>query len=86
MDLETHFQTLSRYNRMANERLFAKCVRKLDDAEYRKRRARSFGSIHRLWNHILLGDRRWMGLFESGERVTAPLNQIPYDDFSDLRR
>jgi uncharacterized damage-inducible protein DinB len=30
---------------------FAKCVRKLDDAEYRKRRAKSFGSIHRLLNH-----------------------------------
>ncbi len=26
-----------------------------------------------------------MGLFESGERVTPPLNQILYDDFSDLR-
>ncbi len=75
---------LSRYNRVANERLFAKCVQ-LHDVEYRKRRAGSFGSFHGLLNHILLGDRRWLGLFESGERATSPLNQILYDDFSDLR-
>jgi uncharacterized damage-inducible protein DinB len=75
---------LARYNHTANERLFEKCAQ-LDDAEYRKQRAGSFGSIHGLLNHILLGDRRWMGLFESGERVTPPLNQILYDDFSALR-
>jgi uncharacterized damage-inducible protein DinB len=72
------------YNRIANERLIAKCVQ-LDDVEYRKGRARSFCSIHGLLNHILLAYRRWMGLFESGERVTPPLNQILYDDFSGLQ-
>jgi len=84
MDLATHFQMLAWYNRIANERLFANCAQ-LDDAEYRKKRAGSFGSIHGVLNHILLGDRRWLGLFESGERLTPPLNQILYDDFSDLR-
>ena len=34
--LETHFQVLARYNRMANQRLYAKCAER-DDAEYRKR-------------------------------------------------
>jgi uncharacterized damage-inducible protein DinB len=84
MNLVTHFQMLARYNRMANERLFAKCAQ-LDDAEYRKARAGSFGSIHGLLNHILLGDRRWMGLFENGERVTPPLNQVLQNDFSGLQ-
>ena len=85
MDLTAHFQMLARYNSTANERLYAAGAQ-LDDNEYRKRRAGSFGSIHALLNHILLGDRRWMGLFESGQRVTPPLNQILYDDFSSLRR
>jgi uncharacterized damage-inducible protein DinB len=80
MDLMTHFQLLARYNCIANERLFAACAQ-LDDAEYRKHRAGSFGSIHGLLNHILLGDRRWLALFENGERATPPLNQILYDDF-----
>jgi uncharacterized damage-inducible protein DinB len=84
MDLVTHFQMLAGYNRIANERLFSTCAQ-LDDAEYRKKRAGSFGGIHGLLNHILLGDRRWMGLFQNGERVTPPLNQILYDDFAGLR-
>ena len=75
---------LARYNRIANERLYAACA-ELDEAEYRKQRSGSFGSIHGLLNHILLGDRRWLGLFEGGQRATPPLNQILYDDFSSLR-
>src|SRR5262245_27715060 len=74
----------ARYNRIANERLYAACAR-LSDEEYRKQRRGSFGSIHGLLNHILLGDRRWMGLFENGQRETPPLNQILYDDFPSLR-
>jgi uncharacterized damage-inducible protein DinB len=84
MDLTGHFQLHARYNRIANERLFEACSR-LDDAEYRQRRNGSFGSIHGLLNHILLGDRRWLGLFENGERLTPPLGQILYDRFAELR-
>ena len=84
MDLTAHFQVLARYNRVANERLYSACAQ-LDDNEYRKLRAGSFGSIHALLNHILLGDRRWLGLFQSGQRETPPLNQILYDDFASLR-
>ena len=84
MNFTTHFQMLARYNRNANERLYATCAQ-LNDAEYRKQRPGSFGSIHGLLNHILLGDRRWMGLFENGQRVTPPLNLILYDDFASLR-
>ena len=84
MNFTTHFQLLARYNRIANERLYATCAQ-LNDAEYRKQRPGSFGSIHGLLNHILLGDRRWLGLFENGQRVTPPLNQILYDDFASLR-
>uniref|UniRef100_Q020J6 DinB family protein n=1 Tax=Solibacter usitatus (strain Ellin6076) TaxID=234267 RepID=Q020J6_SOLUE len=84
MDLTVHFQLLARYNRIANERLYSTCAC-LNDAEYRKQRPGSFGSIHGLLNHILLGDRRWMGLFEEGQRATPPLGQILYDDFASLR-
>jgi uncharacterized damage-inducible protein DinB len=38
MDLAGNFQMAARYNRIANERLYAKCA-ELIDAEYRKPRA-----------------------------------------------
>ena len=80
-----HFQMLSRYNRIANERLYEKCSA-LSDSEYRMSRAGSFGSIHALLNHILLGDRIWMSRFEGGGQTTPPLNTVLYENFSDLRR
>src|SRR5215472_14175902 len=84
MDLTAHFQMLARYNSTANERLYAACAR-LDDCEYRKPRAGSFGSIHALLNHILLGDRIWMARFEGGGSTTPALNTILYEDFAELR-
>lgn len=75
---------LARYNRIANERLFGKCA-ELDDLEYRKRRQGSFGNIHGLLNHVLLGDQIWMARFEGGGRTTPPLGAILFDEFTALR-
>jgi uncharacterized damage-inducible protein DinB len=84
MELLSHFQMLARYNRIANEQLYAKCA-ELDDTEYRRHRKGSFGSIHALLNHILLGDQLWMARFEGGGRVTLALNTILFDEFPALR-
>jgi uncharacterized damage-inducible protein DinB len=79
-----HFRMLARYNRIANERIYEACSR-LDDAEYRKARAGSFGSIHGLLNHLLLGDRIWMSRFEGGGGVTPALNTELAREFGALR-
>src|SRR5215831_11237184 len=79
-----YFQMLARYNRIANERLFEACGR-LSVEEYRKARSGSFGSIHGLLNHILLGDQIWMGRFEGRSVPTPPLNTVLFEEFSDLR-
>ena len=79
-----HFQTLAYYNRIANERLYAACAQ-LSDDEYRKPRAGSFGSIHALLNHILLGDTIWLARFEGRGAVTPALNSVLYDEFRALR-
>jgi len=84
MDSCDHFRTLARYNRLANERLYAACAQ-LSDEEYRKQRKGSFGSIHALLNHILLGDRIWMSRFEGGGHTTPPLNTVLYNDFPALK-
>jgi uncharacterized damage-inducible protein DinB len=84
MDLTGHYQMLARYNRIANERLYEACA-KLSDEEYRQHRQASFGSIHSLLNHILLGDRIWIDRFEGGGLTTPALNTILYDQFGELR-
>src|ERR1700728_4289810 len=78
------FKMLARYNRIANERLYEQCGQ-LDPVEYQKERRGSFGSIHGLLNHILLGDRIWMSRFAGGGHTTPPLNSILFDTFAELR-
>src|ERR1700677_1991569 len=77
------FRILARYSRAANERLYETCAQ-LDPAEYRKQRRGSFGSIHALLNHMLLGDRIWMSRFAGGGNTTPPLNSILFESFAEL--
>lgn len=84
MDLLRHFQMLARYNRLANERLYDVCAQ-LSDDEYRRQRRGSFGSIHALLNHLLVGDRIWMARFEGRSQTALPLNTVLYDEFAALR-
>jgi uncharacterized damage-inducible protein DinB len=77
------FRILARYNRIANERLYEKCAQ-LDPAEYRKQRQGSFGSIHALLNHVLLGDRIWTSRFAGGGKTTPPLNSTLFDTFQEI--
>jgi uncharacterized damage-inducible protein DinB len=77
------FRIFARYNRIANVRLYEQCG-KLDPGEYRRERRGSFGSIHALLNHMLLGDRIWMSRFAGGGSTTPPLNTILFDNFDGL--
>ena len=83
MDALDSFRMLARYNSVANARMYEQCG-KLDLAEYRRERSGSFGSIHGLLNHILLGDRIWMSRFAGGGNTTPPLNSIQYETFAEL--
>ena len=82
--LPGHFRTFARYNAWANARV-AGAIQALDDAGYRHDGGAFFGSIHRTWNHLLVGDRIWFHRFgcDVGELPTA-LDQILYDDRADL--
>lgn len=79
-----YFRTLARYNAWANRRLYDACAR-LSEADYRKARPVYFGSIHGTLNHLLVGDRLWMGRFEAVPSGVSALEQILYDDFARLR-
>ena len=69
----SYFHRFGRYNAWANRRLYEACAA-LSPADCRARRPSFFGSIHATLNHILVGDRVWMGRLEgtpSGIELTA---------------
>ena len=49
-----HFRMLARYNRLANERLYASCA-EFNDTARRQDRGAFFRSIHGTLNHIMEG-------------------------------
>lgn len=78
-----HFQMLARYNTLANRRLYEACT-KLSNAERKRIRQAFFKSIHGTLNHIMIGDRIWLGRFEGKQMPSTGLDTILYEDFSQL--
>ena len=76
---------MARYNRWMNERLFATCA-ELDDAERRRDRGAFFGSIHRTQNHLLWGDRMWLGRFIDEPCTVPAFGADMCADFAELAR
>ncbi|MFO1315330.1 MAG: DinB family protein [Burkholderiales bacterium] len=76
-------QLLARYNRWMNERLYA-CAGELDDAERKRDRGAFFGSIHRTLNHVLWGDRVWLGRFTGAPFGVAAYGPDMFADFAVL--
>ncbi len=80
----TYARTMARYNAWMNERLYDCCARLTD--EQRKHDAGAFfKSIHGTLNHLLLGDRIWMGRFTDRPFAVSSLAQELYADFDRLR-
>lgn len=76
-------QIMARYNRWANERLYA-CVATLDDATLRKDAGAFFGSIHATLNHLLVADRVWTSRITGEYHGVKSLDQILHEDFNNL--
>jgi uncharacterized damage-inducible protein DinB len=79
-----HFQTLARYNTLANRKLYDACAQ-LSVAERTRIRPAFFKSIHGTLNHIMVGDRIWLTRFEGGMMPSTGLNAILYEEFDALR-
>jgi uncharacterized damage-inducible protein DinB len=78
-------RTMARYNRWMNERIYAGCA-SIPDGERKRDRGAFFRSIHGTLNHLLLGDRVWLGRFTGAPVAFASLDQELYADFDALRR
>ncbi len=79
-----YMRMMARYNRWMNERLYALCA-DIPDAERKRDAGAFFKSIHGTLNHLLLGDRVWMGRFVGPPFVPGSLAQELYSDFAELR-
>jgi uncharacterized damage-inducible protein DinB len=78
-------QLMARYNRWMNERLYT-LVAALPDDERKRDRGAYFGSMHGTLNHLLWGDRTWLGRFID-EPCTAPaFGADMFADFAELAR
>lgn len=79
-----HFRAMSAYNAWMNARLYDACSQ-LSDAERKRYRGAFFKSIHGTLNHILLGDRVWLGRFQGVPYSFEALSDELYADFEALR-
>ena len=79
------FARMARYNRWMNGRLMAICS-ELPDAERKRDRSAPFGSIHGLWNHVLVADRLWLARFKGAPAPYSRLNEEVCTDWNELKR
>jgi uncharacterized damage-inducible protein DinB len=84
MMLATQVQALAAYNRWMNDKLYAACA-ELSDEERKADRKAFFKSIHGTLNHILVGDRIWLGRFIGKPYSVGSLAEELYADFGELR-
>jgi len=78
-------QVMARYNRWMNERLYAVAAQ-ISDEERKRDRGAFFRSMHGTLNHLLWGDRMWLGRFIE-EPCTAPaFGADMFEDFAELAR
>jgi uncharacterized damage-inducible protein DinB len=77
-------QLMAEYNRWMNDKLFDACTR-LSDDERKRHRGAYFDSIHGTLNHILWGDRIWLGRFNGKSYPTPPIREWLHQDFGALR-
>jgi len=77
-------RTMAQYNRWINERLYDFCAR-LSDQERKRDVGAFFKSIHGTLNHLLLGDKIWLGRFLGVPFAVTSLAQELHSDFAELR-
>jgi uncharacterized damage-inducible protein DinB len=80
-----YIQTMCRYNRWMNAKLYLVCAT-IPDAIRKEDKKAFFRSIHGTLNHPLLADRVWLGRFKDQPFEFHSLDQELYSDFEELRR
>ncbi|WP_409522924.1 DinB family protein [Nitrincola sp. MINF-07-Sa-05] len=76
-------KTMASYNRWMNQRMYTVCA-KLSDSERKKNCGAFFKSIHGTLNHLLLGDKIWLGRFLGKPLQVSGLDEELHGEFERL--
>ena len=76
---------MAEYNRWMNGKVYLSCDG-IPDAERKADRGAFFKSIHSTLNHLLWGDRAWLGRFTGNNFGLPKIGTDLYADFAQLRR
>jgi uncharacterized damage-inducible protein DinB len=79
------FQTMADYNQQMNLKIYAICV-EIPDEKRKENLDAFFQSIHGTLNHLLYGDRAWMGRFLDKLFFVSNMGKEMYADFNQLRQ
>jgi uncharacterized damage-inducible protein DinB len=78
------FELLARYNQWMNQKLYVICA-EIPDADRTKDMGAFFKSVHGTLNHLLYGDKAWMGRFTGRSLEGLEIGAELYADFDQLR-
>ncbi len=81
--MTTVYQRQAQYNTWMNKQIYSVC-KDITDEERKKDMGAFFHSIHGTLNHLLLGDRVWMGRFLKKPVIFESLDQELYNNFDTL--
>ena len=82
--MHDHFKRMAQYNAWANARLYDAATA-LQDWERKKDIKAYFRSLHGTLNHILVADRIWLYRMTGKGDQPGSLDEILFDNFSELR-
>lgn len=79
-----YYQLMAEYNQWMNQKLYAVCS-EISDHQRKQDLGAFFKSIHGTLNHLLYGDKTWMGRFTNQPFSGTLIGQELYSDFTELR-
>jgi uncharacterized damage-inducible protein DinB len=80
----TYAALMAEYNVWMNDKIYAACAG-LSAEELKRDRGAFFRSIHATLNHVLWGDRVWLGRFNGKTYPVGAIGVDLYDQFAELR-
>lgn len=84
MNQKHTFELMARYNQWMNKKLYEVCAG-IPDESRKKDLGAFFKSIHGTLNHLLYGDKAWMGRFTGVPFHVTTIGENLYEDFEQLR-